>query len=123
MEILQNFVAFSEYMNFNINFYSDQLWKKLEGDKIENKGKGKAKLTLSDVQIPEEGVAGLITGTWKIEKQDGNTGTETATGPSKMKELKYTRKSVDEEWFTLEPVDQPEHYLTWKVKEFVFESK
>ena len=40
-----------------------------------------------------------------------------------MKELKYTRRSVDEEWFTLEPDSEPEHYLTWKVKEFVFESK
>ena len=55
-----------------------------------------------------------------------NTGTGKAD-PSK-KELKYKRRSVDDEWFTLEPVTEPEnlwpdHYLTWKVKEFVFESK
>ena len=79
-------------------------------------------MTLSDVQIPEEGVPGLITGEWTIEKQDGGTGTETTADPSKML-LKYTRRSVDDEWFTLEPVTEPEHYLTWKVKEFVFESK
>ena len=79
---------------------------------------------MSDVQIPEEGVAGLIKGEWKIEKQDGSTGTETTADPSK-KTHEYTRRSVDDEWFTLEPVSKPEHYLTWdrKVKEFVFESK
>ena len=78
---------------------------------------------MSDVEIPEDGDTGKITGTWTIEKQDGNTGTETTADTSKKKEFEYTRRSVDDEWFTLEPVTEPEHYLTWKVKEFVFESK
>ena len=79
---------------------------------------------MSDVEIPEDGDTGKITGTWTIEKQDGSTGTETTADPSK-KTHEYTRRSVDDEWFTLEPVTNltGEYYLTWKVKEFVFESK
>ena len=116
-------ICFWDWLTFsNINFLSDQLWKKLEGNKIENKAKKAKKLTLSDVQIPEDGDTGRITGSWTIEKQDGNTGTETTVDPS-IKKLEYKRRSVDEEWFTLEPVNETEHYLTWKLTEFVFESK
>ena len=98
---------------FNPNFYSDQLWKKLTDNTIQNKDD----LTLK-VQVPEEGEAGKITGSWTVQQhQDANTDTE-------MQEQDYTRITRVGEWFTLEPVKNKKLYLTWKSNQikFVFAS-